>query len=153
MEHKRKPWPNFWTPRDMVRHPAFISLTGKAAHVLMILRTKLQTEKVGRPGHLVWTIVNNGLIRFPYAEARKCGMSNFQFRAAIDQLLDRGFIQVAQAGGQHKPTLFRITDNWRQWQPGQHCAIREPDRRAHKLHAAATARAHAQAPNPGGSPG
>ncbi|HUS58882.1 MAG TPA: hypothetical protein VM141_09540 [Planctomycetota bacterium] len=138
---ERKAWPNFWTERSMVKHPAFISLTGKAAQVLMVFRTKFQMEKRGRAGHREWVIVNDGEIRFTYREAITFGITNGQFTHAIDQLLDRGFMEVAQAGGQHRPTLYGTSEKWREWKPGMHFGARQPDRRAHKLQAARSARA------------
>jgi len=138
---KRKPWPNFWTERIMVKSPAFIDLTGKAPHVLMIFRTKFQMEQEGRSGRKEWVILNDGQLEFRYSEARELGMSNYQFSRAIAQLLDRGFIDVAQPGGQHRPTLYRTSEKWREWKSGTHFFIRQPDRRAHKVAAARSARA------------
>lgn len=132
--------PVIFLERALVESQAFICLTGKAPQVLAIFRTKLQLRKQGRAGKRRWEIVNNGEIVFLYAEARKLGLSNFQFASAVDQLLGHGFLEIIRRGGQHQPTLYGMSDGWRAWRPGDVLAKRTPDRRAHKLAGARAAR-------------
>jgi hypothetical protein len=91
-----------------------------APHVFLIFRTKCQIShrlrKSGRKGERV--ILNNGQIVFTYAEAKKkYGMTAPQFRRAIDQLIDRGFIIITGTGmGVHKvTTTYAISDRWQDW--------------------------------------
>ena len=127
--------------RALIESQAFILLTGKAPQVLAIFRTKLRMEHRGPKGRREWVIVNNGQIVFLYAEARRFGLSNFQFASAIGQLLEHGFLKITQRGGQNQPTLYAISDDWRQWRPGDKIAERAPDRRAHMVEGARAARA------------
>jgi len=108
--------PNFWVERRLAGSKAFLSLTATAVKVLMIFLTKRQCEQVGRRGKKQWTIKNNGEITFTYKEAkRKYGISESAFRRAIDELISKGFIDIAQTGmGVHKVTTWYSTsDRWR----------------------------------------
>jgi hypothetical protein len=70
-----------------------------------------------------WIISNNGEIVFPYKEAQKHGISPSQFRDAIDDLIDKGFIQITHqgSGGRGKDgkdgdvTTFLLDDRWKNY--------------------------------------
>jgi hypothetical protein len=107
---------NIWVERRLIQSKAFQSLTATAMKVLMIFFTKRQCEQVGRKGKEQWTIKNNGEIIFTYKEAKnKYGISESAFRCAIDELISKGFIDIAASGmGVHKvTTLYSISDRWR----------------------------------------
>ncbi len=72
--------------------------------------------KGGRSGKERWDIINNGEIEFTYIEAKeKYGISYGAFRNAIDELREKGFIDIAATGmGVHKvKTLYSISDRWK----------------------------------------
>jgi hypothetical protein len=115
---KRKSGQNVWTERRLLKSKAFFALRTAAAHkVLAIFWTKRQFEQIGRRGKEQWDIVNNGMIVFTYKEARRLGISDGAFRTAIDELCEKGFIDIAATGmGVHKATnLYFISDRWRKY--------------------------------------
>jgi hypothetical protein len=78
--------------------------------------TKRQPVKIGRRGKEQWDIANNGEIVFTYKEAKeKYGISYGAFRDAIDELRDKGFVDIAESGaGLYKSAnLYAISDRWR----------------------------------------
>lgn len=90
--------------------------TPTAYFVLGIFWTKRQMTRVGRSGKKQWVIANNGEIVFTYEEAKtKYGISYGAFRRAIDELLDKGFIDIAESGaGLHKSAnLYSISERWK----------------------------------------
>lgn len=104
----------------LVKSRAWLSLTGMAPQVYLIFRTKCQIShrlrKSGRKGERV--ILNNGQIIFTYDEAEeKYGMTAPRFGRAINQLIDRGFINVTGTGmGVYKvTTTYAISDRWQDW--------------------------------------
>jgi len=107
----------------MVKSPAFLSLTGKAPHVLLIFQTKLQMALLSRrKAKEQWTIANNGELVFTYEEAQaKYGLSQGQFRRAIDQLVEHGFIDIEEQGsGLYKmPSRYGISERWRAYGSSQ----------------------------------
>ncbi len=86
----------------LVKSPAWLTLTGRSAHVYLIFLTKRQMAKVkGRkPGKGDrWMVTNNGRITFTYREAKdKYGISERQFKFAIDQLVEHGIIACNSLG-------------------------------------------------------
>jgi len=101
----------------LLKSKAYRSLrTPTAYFVLGIFMTKRQLVKVGRDGKRQWDIVNNGEITFTYREAKgKYGISYSAFKKAIDELREKGFIDIAATGmGVHKvATFFSIGDRWK----------------------------------------
>lgn len=108
---------NIWFSRELIESKAYAALKTATAHrVLSLFFTKRQFESVGRKGREQWSIKNNGEIIFTYQEAKnKYGISYSVFRKAIDELISKGFIDIAQTGmGVHKvTTLYSISDRWR----------------------------------------
>lgn len=114
----------------LVTSSAWLSLSGAAVHVYLIFRTKCQISKrIGKPGRHERVIVNNGTIEFTYLEAeKKYGISKDRFTRALDQLIDRGFIDVRGSGmGVHKvKTWYAISDRWRDHGTPAFCAVTRP---------------------------
>ena len=108
---------NIWFSRAMLESAAFAAIKTATAHrILAIFFTKRQWAPTGRRGETDWTLTNNGQIIFTYAEAKKkYGISNGSFRDAIDELIDKGFIDIAQSGaGMYKSAnLYSISDRWK----------------------------------------
>ena len=87
-----------------------------AFYVLGIFWTKRQFIKQGRQGKKQWNIANNGEIIFTYDEAEeKYKIPRTTFRNTLDELIEKGFIDIAATGqGQHKvTTLYSISNRWR----------------------------------------
>ena len=72
--------------------------------------------QVGRAGKKRWEIENNGEITFSYKEAmRMYDISYSAFRNAIDELREKGFLDVVAPGaGVHKvKNLYSLSDRWK----------------------------------------
>ncbi len=108
---------NIWFPTELIDSKAYVAIKTATAHkVLAKFFTKRQCEQVGRRGKEQWIIRNNGEIDFTYKEAkREYGISESTFRNAIDELISKGFIDIAASGmGVHKVTThYSISDRWR----------------------------------------
>jgi hypothetical protein len=106
--------------QGIIKSPAWLSLVGVATHVYLLFRCKCQWSNRRRKpgGRDAWTITNNGELEFTYAEAKKkYGITKGQFVRALDQLIDRGFLDVAATGmGVFKAkTLYSISYRWQHW--------------------------------------
>ena len=103
----------------LVKADAWISLSGTAKAVYLLFRTKCRVGRPpGKPGKRGWTILNNGELVFTYGEAQqKYGIPASRFRRALDELIEKGFIDVAASGmGVHKvTTLYAIAERWRDY--------------------------------------
>ena len=100
--------------RELFKSKAYISLTGKSTQVYGILLSRRQLENInrGKSGKRpFWVIKNNGKIVFKYEEAELLGISKTQFRHAIDQLVNRGFIRIIPG----YPLNFELIDNWKNY--------------------------------------
>jgi len=111
---KKRPGPVV-IERELLRSNAYFSLTGKASQVLMMFLAKRQMAKVPAGKRKVWEISNNGEIVFPYSEAEKFGISAPTFTRALDQLLDRGFLDITFQGTGicGVATKYAISDRWK----------------------------------------
>jgi len=105
-----------WEQR-LLKSKAYRSLrTPTVYFVFGIFMTKRQLAKSGRRGKEYWDIINNGEIEFTYIEAEKVyGILAGAFGKAIDELLDKGFIDIAATGmGVHKvKNLYAISERWK----------------------------------------
>ncbi|HUU92201.1 MAG TPA: hypothetical protein VM238_13460 [Phycisphaerae bacterium] len=106
--------------RELITSRAFLSLTGKAAQVLMVFLTKRRVEKLKRPdprGNR-FQIVNNGELEFTYLEAlRLYGLTSKTFRHAIDNLVRVGFLDITKHGGglEGDRTRYGLSQRWRHY--------------------------------------
>ena len=101
--------------QKFVKRPVWISLSGTAKSVYLLFRCKCQMAKPTRR-YDDWVVLNNGELVFTYKEAeRDYGITRPRFVRAIDELVGKGFIDIAQTGmGVHKATtLYGISDRWR----------------------------------------
>ncbi|BBO73349.1 hypothetical protein DSCW_07660 [Desulfosarcina widdelii] len=63
-----------------------------------------------------WVIKNNGEIIYPYATAKHKGINRRCFRNAIDELQEKGFLDIAEYGSggyNRKETKYFIDDRWK----------------------------------------
>ncbi|MHC4477712.1 MAG: hypothetical protein ACYTEL_18860 [Planctomycetota bacterium] len=101
----------------LLKSKAYRSLrTPTAYFVFGIFMTKRKLAKGGRKGKEQWEITNNGEIEFTYDEAEeKYGICPSTFRNAIDELRDKGFLDIAATGmGVHKVTThYSISERWK----------------------------------------
>lgn len=102
---------------DEIQSPAFFALTGKALQVLALLYAKRNIKRVkGKPGRgKAKIIANNGKIELTYTEAKSYGISQDQFKLALDRLVECGWIdvEVVGAGIGRAKNLFCFVQRWR----------------------------------------
>ncbi len=114
----------------LVKSQAWLSLSGVAPQVYTLFRTKCQISKrYGTHGRHQRTITNNGEIEFTYLEAeKKYGISKDRFARALDQLIDRGLIDVKSSGmGVHKvKTWYAISERWIDYGTPAFCEAKRP---------------------------
>ncbi len=107
---------NIWFDKNLLRSPAFRSLKKWAMIVYLDFLRKRQMEPVKRAKRSdEWIIKNNGEIVYPYAEAEKKGIGRREFRNAIDELIDKGFLDINHRGsGGHSGdmTTYYLDDRW-----------------------------------------
>jgi hypothetical protein len=101
--------------RDLLKAEAFRSLSGTAKTVLFdfLMRRKIKGVKVH--GRKVPMILNNGEIVYPYAEAEQKGIPRSSFMRALDELVGKGFIDIAWSGSGGKKgdvSLYAVSDRW-----------------------------------------
>lgn len=116
--------PKIFLPRSLPDNLAFKSLS-KWSHVVLIkFYSKRIMKPIRRNRKKFWLCENNGRIRFPYSEAESMGIGKREFRNAIDELQEKGFLDIAHRGnGGRKPeatnagdaTLFFIDYRWKEY--------------------------------------
>ena len=65
-----------------------------------------------------YVMKNNGDIVYPYSEAERWGICRRNFRNAIDDLIEKGFLEINhQGGGGHKGdvTTYYLRDEWKNY--------------------------------------
>lgn len=65
-----------------------------------------------------WIIKNNGEIVYPYVEAERKGIGRREFRNAIDELIEKGFLDITHQGsGGHAGdmTKYFIDNRWKDY--------------------------------------
>jgi hypothetical protein len=65
-----------------------------------------------------WTIKNNGEIVYPYIEAEHKGVGRREFRNAIDELIDKGFLDIAHQGSGGRSgdmTKYFLDNRWKEY--------------------------------------
>lgn len=109
-----------YVDRKLIRSRAFLELTGCAAQVYLLFRARAQVVKTkgGPAKRSPWRIVNNGEIIFTYAEAEEdFGIRAKRFTRAIDQLVARGFLDIAHRGGglEGDASCYALSERWRMY--------------------------------------
>lgn len=64
-----------------------------------------------------WTIKNNGEIVYPYTEAEHKGVGRREFRNAIDELIEKGFLDIAHQGSGGRSgdmTKYFLDSRWKE---------------------------------------
>jgi hypothetical protein len=126
---KENPWqspeytndePKIYIIRDLLESKAYRSLSRVAMLVYQDFLSKREMVATKRNRKTVWQINNNGSIVYPYSEAEENGFSKDQFRKAIDELQQKGLIDITHQGkGGRKPakgtgdvSTYWIDDRW-----------------------------------------
>lgn len=119
MVRRKKRSGGVYFERRLLDSLAFRSLRRPASYVvLVVFWLRRRMEKQGPPGRETWCVANNGDIRFSYREAKqRYGLSPCVFRNAVDDLRDKGFLDIAASGaGLYKSAnLYAISDRWREY--------------------------------------
>lgn len=106
--------------RGVLKSKAFQELTGKAVHMLFIflsMRQLTRKPRARKGRRESWQITNNGKIVFPYRDGEEYGITPDQFRRGLDQLIDKGFIDVSHQGGGllGDVSKYAICERWRKY--------------------------------------
>lgn len=83
-----------------------------------------------------WVQTNNGEINFTYDEASvKHGYSSQVFSRLLDDLVGKGFINVERLGSGPGgvPSLYKISDRWRDYGVAGFKAVKRPKRNYHSF--------------------
>ena len=108
-----------WFDKNLIRSSAFRSLTKWSMLVYFDFLRKRQMEKVKRAKRSDdWLIRNNGEIVYPYSEAEKKGVGRREFRNAIDELIEKGFLDITHQGSGGRlgdMTKYFIDDRWKDY--------------------------------------
>jgi len=62
------------------------------------LRKRQMEEVKSKNRSSAWIIKNNGEIVYPYSDAERKGIGRREFRNAIDELIEKGFLDIAHQG-------------------------------------------------------
>ena len=106
--------------RALLKSKAFRVLNGTAKNVffdfLMKCRVKGRKAQPGRKSER--DILNNGELEYTYSEAEKKDISRTSFMRALDELIGKGFIDVAHSGSggmKGDKSKYSISERWREW--------------------------------------
>jgi len=110
--------PYILVERKMVKSPVFQSLSGASKTVLMLFLYRRKYSKIGRKGRGKWVFSNNGEIIFTYQEAlNKWGLTKPRFSRALDELIEKGFIDINHLGGGmvKDASTYYISQRWEEY--------------------------------------
>jgi len=115
----RKPSRIIVVERKLLKSKAYRSLSGMAKNVYNDFLMKRQTETVKRSGREpALIILNNGKIEYTYSEAEKAGIPRSTFMDCIDQLIAKGFLDIAHSGSggvKGDKSLYFIGERWKSY--------------------------------------
>ncbi len=138
---RKKPW--YWLTdtnyanrlvlnRDMVESEVFRSLSGNAVKLYLLLCLRLTVEnRAGRNEKPEYRAKNNGELILSYKSAKRLiGFSSRTVSRVIDELVNKGFIEIAVIGeGKHRRShKLAMIDLWKyidqpDYEPGQGKAL------------------------------
>jgi hypothetical protein len=106
----KDPLAYLFVDRSLLKSEMFRGLTKTAILVLCDFHAMKQVKGRGTR----WSLLNNGELVYPYREAQKRGISPSAFMHAIDQLIERGFLYVAEQGGGLKghTSKYGLSTDW-----------------------------------------
>jgi len=109
--------------KELLKSSAYRSLSRVAFLIYQDFLSKRILKPIKRNKCKVWICENNGNIIYPYLEAEENGFSRVQFRNAIDELQNKGLIDITHHGrGGRKPqkgtgdvSTYWIDTRWQAW--------------------------------------
>lgn len=118
-----KTYSDMYIDRSLIFSEALWKLSGTAVKIYLVFLNKRRMKKFEgskgkRSGKDKYYIANNGKIQFSYREAtEKYNIKPKRFTRAISQLIEYGFIDIAQSSyGLHKdPTLYAVSERWQKY--------------------------------------
>jgi hypothetical protein len=102
--------------RQLLESQAYMKLTGKSTQVLALLLLRRKMVQGTGSKRKQWNCVNDGEIVLSYRQAEKRhGISEKQFRNALDQLVRHGLIRIARVGGGYgrEPSLYGFSEAYK----------------------------------------
>ena len=113
------------------RSKAWQALTGTSIKVLFefFLRRVVVKRKRRPQGGPPFDIVNNGEIVFTYLEADdRYGLSSKQFSKALDDLIEKGFLEVSHLGAAYRgdKSMYSISDRWKKYKTPEFEEVERP---------------------------
>jgi len=115
--------PKIFISKEMLESKAYRSLSKIAMLLLQDFLAKREMVRIKRSKEKKWACRNNGEIIYTYTEAVSKGISRKQFVNGIDELQEKGFVDITHRGrGGRKPakgtgdvTTFWIDDRWKKY--------------------------------------
>ena len=104
--------------RELMNSKAYLALKGISPQLLLLFFGRRKMARVGRRGKQKWVCTNAAEIEFTYQEAKKrFGITHSRFTRGIDDLIEKGFIDIVHQGGayRHDKTIYALSDRWRKY--------------------------------------
>ena len=96
--------PKIYITKELLNSPAYRSLSRAALLIYQDFLAKRIMKAVKRNRKKLWVTENNGEIIYPYSEALEKGFLRDVFRNSIDELQEKGLIDITHCGkGGRKP--------------------------------------------------
>ena len=114
----------------MIESKAYLSLSGFAPQLLILVLGKRKWDKYGRKGKVKYILSNGDSINITYVEFKRIyGITQPKLTRAIDQLLEKGFLTVVHRGGAYRQdkAVYSLSDSWIIWKPGMAIQKREKE--------------------------
>ena len=110
-----------WFDKDLLRSEAFRSLSKWSilAYLDFLRRRRMHNLKRKKGRSDEWIIENNGAIVYPYHEAEMKGINRRNFRNAIDELIEKGFLDINHSGSGGRKgdvSTYWIDDRWQDYE-------------------------------------
>ena len=129
--------PKIYITKSLLGSKAYRSLSKNSMLIYQDMLGKKIMLQTKRNRKKVWVCTNNGEIIYPYSEAKEKGISSVQFRDAIDELQEKGLIDITHQGrGGRKPivgtgdcTTYWIDDRWEDYGSDDFMQPRNPRRK------------------------
>ncbi|MEA3487055.1 MAG: hypothetical protein U9R20_05300 [Thermodesulfobacteriota bacterium] len=119
--------------KNLLRSLTFRSFNKWALLAYFDFLRKRQMEKLkGKKSGSRWVISNNGEIVYPYSEAEKRGIGRREFRNAIDELIEEGFLDITHQGSGGRSgdmTRYFIDDRWKDFGNASFRPAKNPHRK------------------------
>ncbi len=124
---------NIWFDKNLLRSSAFRSLSKWGMLVYLDFLRKRQIEPIKSKNRSTdWIIKNNGEIVYPYSEAEKKGIGRREFRNAIDELIEKGFLDITHQGSGGRSgdmTKYFIDVRWKDYGKPSFLPVKNPRRK------------------------